>query len=497
VALRLALGASRNRILRQLLTEAIILALAGGAVGLAGSIVLLRALSNWQPLSRFPIHVPVHADGRVYLAALALALLSGFLFGLVPIRQVQRTDPYQVIKAGPTGMAGRRIAMRDLLLVVQVAICALLVTSSMVAVRGLDRSLNGKFGFEPRETLLASIQFEMAGYSGDEIPAMQKRLLEAAATIPAVTDVALTSTPPLDQAWSTINVYHDETADLRPVNAAAVAFEFQISPGYLRAAQTALLSGRDIDWHDDTKSPHVAVVNREFARRMFGSDANAIGRHYKMRSGDRIQVVGIVENGKYMNLTEAPKPAMFRPLLQSQSSGVWLLLRSPRDPQELAAALRGKLRELDRALPAFIVTWEQDLQGALFPARVATVALGVMGVLGSLLAVTGIFGMAAYSVSKRLKELGIRMALGARSKEVLQAGLGRSVKLLAFGSAVGMTLGVLSAKVLAYIVYQATPRDPVVLGGVVAAMVLLGVLAAAVPARRALSLDPARLLREE
>jgi ABC-type antimicrobial peptide transport system permease subunit len=120
-----------------------------------------------------------------------------------------------------------------------------------------------------------------------------------------------------------------------------------------------------------------------------------------------------------------------------------------------------------------------------------------MGVLGSLLAVTGIFGMAAYSVSKRLKELGIRMALGARSKQVLQAGLGRSVKLLAFGSAVGMTLGVLSANVLAYIVYQATPRDPVVLGGVLAAMVLLGGLAAAVPARRALSLDPARLLREE
>ena len=168
-----------------------------------------------------------------------------------------------------------------------------------------------------------------------------------------------------------------------------------------------------------------------------------------------------------------------------------------RDPQELSAAVRAKVRDLDRALPVSFLTWEQDLQGALFPARVATVSLGVMGALGALLAVTGIFGMAAYSVSKRLRELGIRMALGARASQVLQAGLGRSLKLLAFGSAAGMLLGVLSARILAFIVYGATPRDPVVLGGVVLSMVVLGGLAALVPARRALSLDPARLLREE
>lgn len=497
VALRLALGASRNRILRQLLTEAVLISVLGGIVGLAGSTVLLRALSGWQPLSRFPIHVPVHADGAVYVVALALAVASGVLFGLVPARQVCRTDPYQTIKAGPTGMAGKRLAFRDLLLVGQVAICALLVTSSMVALRGMERSLHANVGFDPRNAMLANTELSMAGYSGDTAAAMQRRMLDAMQTIPGVQAAGLTSTPPLDQAWLNTNIYADDTADLRPSNPAARPFTFKISPEYFRAAATPLLSGRSITWHDDENSPRVAVINREFARKMFGSMENAMGRYFKLRDGSRIQVVGIAENGKYRSLAEDPQPAMFFPLKQSPDTGAWLVLRSDRDPQELAGAIRSKLRELDAALPAIILTWKQDMEGALFASRVATVALGVMGLLGALLAVTGIFGMAAYSVSKRLKELGIRLALGARRKQMLEAGLGRALKLLAIGSAAGLTLGVLFARVLAAVVYQATPRDPLVLVGVVLAMVFLGLLATFIPAQRALSLDPARLLREE
>ncbi len=497
VALRLALGAGRSRIMRQLLTEALMISLAGGAVGLAGSVVLLHALSAWQPLSRFPIHVPVHPDAKVYAMALALAVVSGILFGLVPARQVRRTDPYQIIKAGPTGVAGRRIAARDLLLVVQVAICALLVTSSMVAVRGLDRSLHADFGFDPRNAMLMNTDLAMGGYRDDAVANMQRRMIDAMQTIPGVQSAALTSSVPLDQAWANVGVYHDETTDLRPSKAAAKPFVFKISPDYFRAAGTALLSGRTLSWHDDADMPRVAVVNREFARKMFGSVTDAIGRFYKLRDGARIQVVGIVENGKYSSLTEDQQPAMFLPLLQSPESDAWLIVRSERDPAELAAVIRQKLRELDAGLPAFVMTWSQDLEGALFPSRVATVALGVMGLLGAVLAVTGIFGMAAYSVSKRLRELGIRIALGAQRKQVLQAGLGRALKLLAVGSAAGLVLGVLFTQVLAAIVYQATPRDPLVLAGVVLAMVFLGLLATWIPAQRALSLDPVRLLREE
>jgi len=208
-------------------------------------------------------------------------------------------------------------------------------------------------------------------------------------------------------------------------------------------------------------------------------------------------VVGVVEDGKYESLTEDPEPALFLPMLQAPMSETCLVVRSNRDPQQLATAIRATLRGLDRALPVFVETWNQQLGLALFPARIATVSLGVLGGLGAILAITGIFGMAAYSVSKRLKELGIRIAIGAHRSEVLQAALGRALKLLAFGSAAGLILGILATRVLASIVYQATPRDPLVLAGVVAAMLLLGLLATWIPAQRALSVDPLTLLREE
>jgi ABC-type lipoprotein release transport system permease subunit len=242
----------------------------------------------------------------------------------------------------------------------------------------------------------------------------------------------------------------------------------------------------------------VAVVNREFARKVFGSDAKALGGYFKRQNGARVQVVGIVEDGRYTtNIAEDRQTAIFLPLLQAPSGSTWLIVRSERDLQQVGTAVRGALHDLDRELPVFIEAWNRGMDGALFASRVATVSLGVLGLMGAVLSITGIFGMAAYSVSRRLRELGIRLALGARRKEVLEAALGRAVKLLALGSAVGLMLGILSARVLAAIVYQATPRDPLVLGGVVLAMLLLGLLATWIPAQRVLSLDPVKLLREE
>jgi ABC-type antimicrobial peptide transport system permease subunit len=208
-------------------------------------------------------------------------------------------------------------------------------------------------------------------------------------------------------------------------------------------------------------------------------------------------VVGVVEDGKYASLAEDPQAAMFYPILQSPSSQICAVVRSDGDPQRLVGAIQSTVQDLDAGLPFTIRTWNQELESALFPSRMATMSLGVLGVMGAMLSITGIFGMAAYSVSKRLRELGIRMALGARRKEVLQAALGRALKLLACGSAAGLILGILASRVLAFIVYQATPRDPLVLAGVVLAMSLLGLLATWIPAQRALSIDPMILLREE
>src|SRR6516164_8718178 len=186
VALRLALGASRTRILRQLLTEAALISLVGGAVGLLGSVMLLRWMSMWQPFPGTPIHLPLNPDARIYAVALALALVSGLLFGIVPVRQVLRANPYEIVKAGSTGRFGQRMTVRDVLLALQIAICAVLVTSSMVAVRGLARSLHGNYGFDTRNTMLVSTNLAMAGYSGEGVPPMQKRMVSAMETIPGV-----------------------------------------------------------------------------------------------------------------------------------------------------------------------------------------------------------------------------------------------------------------------------------------------------------------------
>ena len=497
VAVRLALGSGPLRILRQLFTEAVLISLLGGAVGLWGSVELLRALSVWQPLPTAPLQIPVYADANVYAVALLLSLLSGFLFGAVPVKQVLRTDPYQVIKSGSTGSVGRRLTLRDLLLVAQVAICAVLVTSSLVAVRGLMRSLQSNFGFEPRNAMLVETALSMAGYSGEQVPTMQKRMIDSLTAIPGVKSVGLVDRLPLYYGANSTHVFTDNTSDLRPANAAAEPALYNITPEYFDAAGTALLAGRTLAWHDDKNAPRVAIVNREFAGKLFGSTTNALGKYFKRRDGTRIQVVGIVEDGKYGSLAEDPQPAMFLPILQSPSNQMCLIVRSNSDSQRLTAAIKSTVQGLDAGLPFSIRTWNQELESALFPSRMATMSLGVLGAMGAMLSITGIFGMAAYSVSKRKRELGIRMALGAQRKEVLQAALGRALKLLTFGSAAGLLLGILASRLLASIVYQATPRDPLVLAGVVLAMALLGLLATWIPAQRALSLDPLILLRDE
>jgi predicted permease len=496
IALRLALGSSRKHILRGLFTEALLISLSGGATGLWVSVLLLRWLSVWQPFGNFPVNAPVNPDATVYGLALLLSLVSGFLFGAVPVSQVLRTNPYEIVKSGPSARAGRRLTAREVLLAVQIAICAVLVTSSMVALRGLVRSLHDDFGFEPKNAILVSADLHMAGYSGNRLPPMQKRMIDVVAAIPGVESAGLTDALLLNDA-NPSNVFTDRATDLRPSNASASVFMYHISPDYLHAEGTTLLSGRAFTWHDDKNSPRVAVVNREFARKIFGSVKNTIGSYYKMPDGTRIQVVGVTEDGKYTSLTEDPHAAMFLPILQWPGGGPWLVVRSSRDSRQLGAAIRSELQQLDAALPVQIETRYDEMVTVLFPARMATVSLGVMGLIGAMLSVTGIFGMAAFTVGKRLRELGIRVALGAQRKQVLRAALGRAFKLLAWGSIAGLFLGLLASRVMAFVVYQATPRDPLVLAAVVVAMALLGLLATWIPARRALSVDPMILLREE
>lgn len=498
IAVRMALGSRRQLILRQLFTEAILVSITGGVFGMAGAVVILRALSTWRPIPNIPINVPVNPDAKTYALALVLALFSGMFFGLVPVRQILRSSPWQIIRSGSTSVGStRRFTLRDILLGLQIAICAVLVTASLVAVRGMARSLSTTYGIQPSGVMLVQTDLQMAGYDATQRVQMQKHMLDAASAIPGVTAVGYTDRLPLSLGGGDSTVYSDTTTDYRPTNAVADAQNFNVSPDYFRAAGTAMLAGRSFTLHDEDKAPVVAVVNREFARKVFGSVDKAIGGHFKFWGGQRAEVVGIVEDGKYQTLTEDRKPAMFFSFLQHPSSDTWIVVRSNRDPQEIAAALQHSMRSLDPALPLNITTWDRELDSALFAARVATVSLGVLGLLGAMLAITGIFGMAAYTVSKRLRELGIRIALGADRGRVLRAALGRTFRLLAIGSTAGLILGVLATRVLSLIVYQATPKDPVILGGVILVMLIVGVLASLIPARHALAVDPMILLREE
>ncbi len=498
LAIRLAVGSTRRRILRQLLTESVLVSIVGGLAGTLVATGLLRALSRWQPFGDIPMHVTVVPDALVFGIALLLSVGSGMMFGLLPAGQIWRTDAAQVMKSGAATIANfRRFTVRDALLVIQIALCTLLVTASLVALRGMQRSRHAPLGFQPQGAMLAETDLDMAGYPGEAEESVQKRMLEGAAQIPGVTAVGISSNTPLANCCGGSAVYRAGTTDFRYSNAAMGAVSFSFSPGYLKAAGTRLLSGRDFTWHDTDKSPKVAIVNAAFARKMFGK-APAVGQRFLLfNEKDPWEIVGVVEDAKYGTLTENPIPAMFFPFSQTPTSNVTLLVRSTRPAAEMAAALNHMLTGINPNLPFTIRSWQDALDFALFPARVATAALGIMGLLAAMLAITGIFGMATYGVSRRMKELGIRIALGARRMQLMRSALGRPLILLLFGSTAGLALGALASRLLAQIVYEATPRDPVVMIGVVIAMAALGLVATWIPARRALHIDPNQLLHEE
>jgi predicted permease len=497
LAIRLAIGGSRRHLLRQLLTESVTVSLIGGLAGTLFAAVLLRAISGWQPFANLPIRVTVEPDARVWGMALALSIGSGLFFGLLPMRQVWQTSPMEAIKGGASLLAFQRFTARDILLGLQIMLCTLLVTASLVAFQGMQRALHAPLGFEPQGVVLAETDLHMAGYRDTQLLSIQKRIFRDVRRVPGVTAVGSTDEAPLYLGGGdTWQIYRQGTTDFRPANSVFTAQSFVISPGYLRAAGTHLLAGRDLTWNDDAKSPQVALVNETFVRRMFGSVSGIAGRFMDV-GGTSHEIAGVVEDGKYASLTERPKPAMFLPLAQNPTSAMTLVIRSHLTPGELAPVLTRVLAGINPNLPFTIQSWPNALAPVLFPARIATVVLGIMGLLAAMLAVTGIFGMAAYSVSRRMKELGIRVALGAQPARLIGAALGRPVILLIAGSAVGLVLGTVASRLLAQIVYEATPRDPLVVGGAVITMIALGLLALWIPARRALRIHPAELLREE
>ena len=499
LAVRVALGAGRGRLVRQLLTEAMVLSMLGGAAGLIIASLLLGALNRGSLpsfMAQSPYsHLAVGVDVGVYLAALILTLVSGLLFGMIPSRTVWQSNPLQAMKSGPVDSTPlRRLALRDLLLGAQIIICTLLVTASLVAVRGMVRMLHAPLGFDPQNAMVAEMDWpEVEG----NIPLEKtKAMIDAARGIPGVTAAGTTSKVPFTGGLRGVPVYPPGTTDFSLNNSVLAPYRFTISPGYFEAARTRLISGRDVSWRDTAQTPYVAIVNETFAQKMWG-DTPAIGQRFIIL-GHLRQVVGVVENGKYHEMQELPEPVVYLPLSQSDQWHTTFVVRSYRAPNQMAPELERILSAMEPNAPITVQSWPDAMAGALFAPRAVALALGVMGMLAAMLAVTGIFGMAAYNVSRRMKELGIRVALGARTKHVMSAAVGRPIVLLGAGSLVGLLLcGVFASRLLGQIVYQANPRDPVVVAGAVLTMAMLGILASAIPALRALAVDPSKLLREE
>jgi len=512
LAIRLSIGAGRGRIVRQLLAESALLALLGGAAGCALAALLLRLLTQWRAPFDFPVRFEVAPDIRVFAFALAASMVSGLLFSIAPARQTLSADPNQALKGGPAGgleprrtPRGRgprparpaiRWPVRDLLLAAQMALCCLLVTACLVALRGLARTLETPLGFEARGVAVASLDLGLAGYDLRRGAAFQRRALDAMSRLPGVTAAGYGNSLPLSIDQSSNVVFRAETTDLRP-SQGKTATVYQVSPGYLRALGARLLAGRDFTWHDDRGTPLVAIVNQTFARQVLGR-ANAVGMRFRAGQGPLIEVAGQVADGRYVSITEEPRPAFFRPILQQPNGTTVLVLRSALPPGEAARQLQQAIAGLDPRLPiSGLGSLQQMLGFVLFPARAASVALGAFGLLALMLAATGIYGLASYAVSRRTREIGIRVAVGARPPQVLRFVLGRTALLLGVGSATGLALGFGATKLLVSIVYLASPHDPVVLAGAAFVMVAVGVAAAGAPAHRALAIDPVRALRQE
>jgi predicted permease len=498
LAIRLAIGSSRWRILRQVLVEAFLISILGGACACGLAWMALTGLASWHPITRYPIKFFVLPQPSLILIAFLISVFAGVLFGLVPLRQIFRTDPNDAIKGGgASSSSGHRWAVRDLLLAAQIALCCVTVTAAFVSLRGLGKALTMDLGFHPQNALLTQFELNQAGYTGDAADHFQRQLLERISQIPGVEAAGYANTTPLSGDAPTATIFSQQTSDFRLSNKAFESYSYDVSPGYFSAAATPLLAGRDVSFSDTPKTPPVAVVNQEFARELLHSN-RAVGSYFKNRDGLSVQIVGIVADGKYFTLSEDPEPAAFFPISQQHNTSTALIVRTQRSTADMVAAIRDVLLGLDHAVPIRELSpWNTQLSLSFFPSQVATIALGIFGAFGLLLSIAGTFGLASYTVSKRLRELSIRVALGAQSKQILSAALGRMLTLLAIGSLIGIALGAAASRVLSAVVYQATAQDPFVLSAVAFTTVLTASLAVAGPVRRVLHANPTTLLREQ
>jgi predicted permease len=496
-AIRLALGASRGQLVRQLLTESLVLSVLGGTAGILLAFWLTDLVNGWTPPIDVPVIPHVVMDVRVLLFAAAVSLVTGLLFGLVPALQSTRSTLAGAMRNDAPSDKLRRVNLRDLLVTAQIALSVVLLIGSVLVVRSLQHALSLHLGFEPAHAATVSFDVGLQGYDEERGREFQRRVLDKVRSMPGIEAAGMIDGLPLTLNISNSGVHLEGKPEARPGDT-PMANWYVITPGYIQAMQTKLVGGRDIDARDTKDKPLVVLVNEAFARQLLPGE-DAVGKRFRQGTkGPWIQIAGVVEDGKYRSLGETPSPTVFQDMDQSWRSNLTLVARSPLPEAETARLLQRAVAELDPSLTIYESgSLTSRLALALFPARLVAVVLASFGLLAVVLAATGVYGIMAYAVSRRTREIGIRMALGAAPAQVLRVVLLRTAVLLGIGTVLGLAMALAGGQFFSQILYGVSARDPLTYGCAIGMMAAVAFVACLVPARRAIKIDPLTALRTE
>jgi predicted permease len=487
IALRLCLGGTRGRLIRQLLTESLALAFAGGALGLLLASWLLDVLARLvPPTGIFSFALDHDLDGTVLAFTLLVSILSAGLVGIAPALEGSRQDLVSTLRGG----SGRwRLPGRNALVIAQIALSILLSIGAALFVESFRRSSSIAPGFAAEEVLTAPLRVELLNYTEPRSKAFYRDIVERVRGLSGVESVSLARTVPLAGAGRRTTLELESSIEEIEVATNVVGLD------YFRTMGIAFSGGRDFAPTDGEEAPLVVIANESFAARYFPGE-NLLGRRVQHDSEWR-EIVGLVRDSKYRRLGEEPTPYLYQPLSQQHETGMTLLVRT-REPERLVSAVRASIHGLEPHLPiADIRPLAALVESSLFPARMgARLVLGA-ALLAGVLAAMGLYGLVSFAVSLRTREMGIRVALGARRETLTRMVVGDGLRLVAIGLAIGSLLALASGRVLASFLPGVSPTDPRIFLAVGALLALVMLLTAYVPARRAAAADPLAALRHD